>query len=142
MKPDAFLVQAGRLAAQSRTDPANARTAISRAYYGAYHLVRFFLVELNFAVGKDHDLHKPLLASRQSSAIEAGKLLSYLYKSRRRADYELVNTGCEQQEVAQVAVERAERLKGLLLQLEVEPIRSEIVAGLEAYKQQLQNRIS
>jgi len=140
MRPDDFLVQAGRLAAQSRNDAADARTAISRAYYGAYHLVREFLIGLNFAVGKDHDLHKPLLATRHASGIKAARFLSQLYESRRRADYELTNAECERQEVAQVSVEYADRLKALLLQMQAEPLRSEIVAGLEAYKQLL-NRL-
>jgi hypothetical protein len=141
MKPDAFLVQAGRLAAQARTDPANARTAASRAYYGAYHLVRLFLMEMNFPVGKDHDLHKPLLATRHAIGIDAARYLSRLYDFRRRADYELLNTDSERQESAQLAVENAERLAFLLLQMKAEPLRAEIVAGLEAYKQQLKPRL-
>ncbi|WP_254512636.1 HEPN domain-containing protein [Anatilimnocola floriformis] len=142
MKPEAFLAQAGKLAAHSQNDAANARTATSRAYYCAFHLVRLFLAELNFPAGKDHDLHKPLMASRNPIGIEAARYLSHLYESRRRADYELTNVGCETQEVAQNSVERAERIKSLLLQMQAEPPRTEIAAGLHTYQQQLPNRIS
>lgn len=140
MKAENFIVLAGKLAAQATADPANARTATSRAYYGAFHLVRLYLNSLNFAVGKDHDLHKPLMATRHPLAMEAGRLLANLYEDRRRADYELTNVNCEHQIVAQVSVEQATRLKSLLQQLDQDPLRSEVKLAIEKYQEQLRPR--
>jgi uncharacterized protein (UPF0332 family) len=136
MKPDKFITLAGKLAAQSKSEPAAARTATSRAYYGAFHLVRAHLLSLEAVVGKDHDLHKPLMATRIPLAVEAGRLLSMLYEDRRRADYELANLHCESQTLAQISVEQAERLKALLTQFDAEPLRGEIKAAIETYQQQ------
>ena len=43
-----FIALAGKLVAVPAADEATYRTAISRAYYGAFHVARSFLVELGF----------------------------------------------------------------------------------------------
>lgn len=48
MDGNAFIALAGRLAALSTADEATYRTAVSRAYYGAFHLARSLLVEMGF----------------------------------------------------------------------------------------------
>ena len=84
MKPVEFIALTGTLSVQS--EKSRIRTSISRAYYGAFHLVTEFLTGIGFNPGKDHDLHKPLLASKNPLAMDAGRILADLYEDRRRAD--------------------------------------------------------
>jgi uncharacterized protein (UPF0332 family) len=41
-----FIALAGKLAASPNADGATVRTAVSRAYYGAFHLTKAFLRDL------------------------------------------------------------------------------------------------
>ncbi len=134
MKPAEFIALAGTLSLQLETP--RVRTSISRAYYGAFHLATEFLADLGMSAGKDHDLHRPLLASRHPLAVEAGNYLSDLYDFRRRADYRLGDAEVEQQARAMYCVERARRIESLLKQCSAEPVRSEIKAAIETYQQQ------
>jgi hypothetical protein len=62
MTGDDFLALAGKLLANS-PNPSEAvcRTAISRAYYGAFHLGRAFLKELGVKFGRDHGRYCQIL---------------------------------------------------------------------------------
>lgn len=134
MKPVEFITLAGTLSVQA--DKARIRTAISRAYYGAFHLVTEFLVGLGFSTGKDHDFHKPLLASKHPLAMDAARILADLYDDRRRADYRLADSDIEEQLRAMRCVELARRIESLLLQCNAEPARSSIKTAIDAYQQQ------
>lgn len=134
MKATDFIALAGTLSVQPET--ARLRTSISRAYYGAFHLATEFLAGLGFNVGKDHDLHKPLLASKHPLAMDAGRSLSDLYEFRRRADYRLADPDVEQQSRAMRCVELAKRVESILLQCNAEPARAEIKSAIDAYQQQ------
>lgn len=134
MKAVEFIALAGTLSVQPET--ARLRTSISRAYYGAFHLATAFLAGLDFSTGKDHDLHKPLLASKHPLAMEAGRLLSDLYEFRRRADYRLADSEVEQQSRAMHCVELARQIESLLQRCNTEPARSEIKAAIDGYQQQ------
>lgn len=135
MNPANFISLAGTLATQS--DAARMRTSISRAYYGAFHLTLEFLASLEVTCGKEHDLHKPLLASGHTLARTAGVLLSELYDFRRRADYRLADSEVELQTRAMFCCERARQIESLLLQCRNEPARSEIKIAIENYLQHL-----
>ena len=134
MKPVEFIALAGTLSVQP--EKARIRTSISRAYYGAFHLVTEFLTGIGYSPGKDHDLHKPLLASKNPLAMDAGRILADLYEDRRRADYRLADSDIEEQRRAMRCVELARRLESLLLLCTVEPARAEIKAGIVAYQEQ------
>lgn len=49
MTGNEFIELAGKLVAASGADESSLRTAIGRAYYGAFHLATSFLNELGFA---------------------------------------------------------------------------------------------
>jgi hypothetical protein len=134
MKPAEFLSLAGTLAVQ--TEASRLRTSISRAYYGAFHLTLEFLAGIEVPGGRDHDLHKPLLASGHQQARVAGVLISGLYDFRRRADYHLTDSEVELQSTARSCCEHARQIESLLQECAVEPARSEIKAGIERYLQQ------
>ena len=68
---DDFIALAGRLASSSNADPVALRTAISRAYYGAYHLAYQFLTGLAVAPGEEHNLHRFLCNAANRDADQA-----------------------------------------------------------------------
>src|SRR5262245_21874293 len=82
-----FISLAGRLAASR--DEAALRTAVSRAYYGAFHLAIAFLAEIDCPVStNDHaEPVRRLSNSGNENAITAGRMLNDLQGARIRADY-------------------------------------------------------
>src|SRR5206468_7212368 len=85
-----LLLLAARLAAG--TTEADWRTAISRAYYAAFHVARRLLADLNFTVPRADRAHQYLafrLSNCGESAVEqAGRDLETLRRLRNRADYD------------------------------------------------------
>jgi uncharacterized protein (UPF0332 family) len=85
-----FLVLAARLAAG--TTEADWRTAVSRAYYAAFHVARRLFADLNFTVPRADRAHQYLvfrLSNSGEAAVEqAGRDLETLRRLRNRADYD------------------------------------------------------
>lgn len=85
-----FLPLATRLAAGATE--ADWRTAVSRAYYAAFHVARQLLADLNFAVPRADRAHQYLvfrLSNSGEPAVEqAGRDLDTLRRLRNRADYD------------------------------------------------------
>ena len=85
-----FLPVATRLAAGATE--ADWRTAVSRAYYAAFHVARRLLADLNFTVPRADRAHQYLvfrLSNSGESAVEqAGRDLETLRRLRNRADYD------------------------------------------------------
>jgi hypothetical protein len=52
-----FIALAGKLAVAPAAGEATYRTVVSRAYYGAFHLARSFLVELGFVPLGNANVH-------------------------------------------------------------------------------------
>src|SRR5687767_5406019 len=89
MNADEFLRIAGVLVAKYSNDEAALRTAISRAYYGAYH-VAVDLLSRACTEHLDHGSVRRLLKeSGLSLAQRAGRHLDDLQGSRVKADYRL-----------------------------------------------------
>jgi uncharacterized protein (UPF0332 family) len=89
-----FLNQARRLQALSGEE--DWRTAVSRAYYAAFHIARDFLEDLRFRVPKSDRAHAYLWLRLQNcgdGAIStAGSDLNELRSKRNIADYDLQAT--------------------------------------------------
>ena len=85
-----FLLLATRLAAGS--SEADWRTAVSRAYYAAFHVARRLLADLQFIVPRADRAHQYLvfrLSNSGEAAVEqAGRDLETLRRLRNRADYD------------------------------------------------------
>jgi len=85
-----FLSLAARVAAD--TTEADWRTAVSRAYYAAFHTARQVLTDLNFTVPRADRAHQYLvfrLSNCGESAVEqAGRDLETRRRLRNRADYD------------------------------------------------------
>jgi uncharacterized protein (UPF0332 family) len=100
------------------TGPAEYRTAINRAYYGAYNEAAALLRALGCSLsetGKDHRfVRNRLHASGNRDLRQAGVQLATLYSLRERADYVLSDAAIEQADSAAVALGAALRVLRLL----------------------------
>ncbi|MFC1758813.1 hypothetical protein ACFL2H_08600 [Planctomycetota bacterium] len=131
MHPKEFITISGRIAGQGA---AGARSAISRAYYGAFHTALLFLEDVDCTLPRNSNQHSLVQHALSNSSIDpaydAGTLLSDLHGERIKADYRLENTNIETLASAQVAVEMADtisRLVGTLAEsLREDPTRLQV----------------
>ncbi|MGH7171729.1 MAG: HEPN domain-containing protein [Gemmataceae bacterium] len=112
------------------------RTAISRAYYAAFHVARELLVDLNFRVPHADRAHGYLwlrLANAGHVDVqEAGNRLNALRRERNRADYDAhvsVN-----QSITRNHVQRAEEIIQALDAAAIEPVRTQITDAMKIYE--------
>ena len=128
MNGDAFISLAGKLA--TAADPAALRSAVSRAYYGAFHMAEAFLAEIDRPVPRNANAHvlvaRTLQRSGQPDAIRAGSLLGDLHSDRIKADYRLDDLRVETTAFARLSVETAHEIQVALAQCHLEPARSQI----------------
>jgi uncharacterized protein (UPF0332 family) len=136
-----FILLAGKLAASANAHEAVCRTAVSRSYYGAFHLAAAFLAELGFFAPRTANVHvfvqHHLTGSGQPSACTAASLLSDLHAARNRADYQLSNPKAGTHAVAKWCVELAHEIRTALLQCAQSPAKEHVRAGITAYLQRI-----
>jgi uncharacterized protein (UPF0332 family) len=129
-----FLVLAARVATD--TSEADWRTAVSRAYYAAFHVARQVLGDLNFTVPRADRAHQYLvfrLSNCGDSAVEqAGRDLETLRRLRNRADYDDVPAVTQPQAAA--AVRLAEGIIQLLDAAHLEPTRTRMRDAMIVYE--------
>ena len=129
-----FLALATRLA--GGTTEAEGRSAVSRAYYAAFHVARQLFADLGFAVPRADRAHQYLtfrLANCGDSVVEqAGRDLETLRRLRNRADYDGTPALTQPQAVA--AFRLAEGIVRLLDDARREPVRTLIRDGMIAYE--------
>ncbi len=108
MNPNEFIVLSARIVSFGE---AGARSAVSRAYYGAFHCALECLVRLQTSANANGASHAVVPQFFQSathnSAIEAGHLLSDLHSDRVKADYQLSNSKCDARGFAKSCIESA-----------------------------------
>jgi hypothetical protein len=128
MTGDDFMHLAGKLATSA--DEASLRSAVSRAYYGAFHLASQFLEEIGRAAPRNTQAHvhvaRKLQGSGQRDAYRAGSLLGDLHTERIRADYRLDDKRVGIAAFARTCVETAYEIRSALIACRAEPARSEI----------------
>jgi hypothetical protein len=119
-----FVSFAGRVVALGK---AGARSAISRAYYGAFHTAGELIEELtgeSLRSGKAHNLVPQYVMSADHDAGNlAARLLSDLHGHRIKADYELSMEFVEATDFAKTQVEAA-----LAVQRHLDEFRSACLA--------------
>jgi uncharacterized protein (UPF0332 family) len=132
MNPEDFISLAGWLAANTAVANAEARfrTAVSRAYYGAFLTSVDVLAQLGVVVPANHRGHevavKKLLGSGHRRAVLASRFIGELRSRRNDADYNLKTVKYRQQGNAMLAVQDA---ANAILELRAcldEPARSEL----------------
>jgi uncharacterized protein (UPF0332 family) len=129
-----FLPLATRLAAE--TTEADWRTAVSRAYYGAFHVARRLFADLKFSVPRADRAHQYLvfrLCNSGEAAVEqAGRDLDTLRRLRNRADYD--EAPALPQPQAAAAVRIAEGIIQGLDAARQEPARTQMRDAMIAYE--------
>ena len=109
-----FIDFAANIAA-TYSDAAACRSAISRAYYGAFHVVKSFLASLGIRPPKNGNTHVFLQQRRRNCGVpllsEAGCLLVDLFRDRLNADYDLGKPHVESIGYARASVETAVRIR-------------------------------
>lgn len=118
------------------TTEAEWRTAVSRAYYGAFHEARRLLRGLGFVVPRAERAHAHLwlrLSNCSVAQIElAGADLNRLRRERNTADYDVERT--LHRIDAALHVQNARRLAQALDAAHVEPTRTRITDAMKIYE--------
>jgi uncharacterized protein (UPF0332 family) len=135
MTGDDFIALASRLLLSNIGDPeARYRSAVSRAYYGAYHLAIEFLSGIGFRVPGNSECHeqayRALFNSGNADAAEAARLLNDLRAARNEADYKLNKKRLALEANARADIETAGSFQAALRKCREEPGISQIRASI------------
>ena len=135
MTGNEFLTLAENLKGAAAPTEAAYRTAISRAYYGAFHLACAFLADLDVKIGKDHgEVWNRLGSSGITDAKKAATMLAILHENRIVADYRLESAKPRSVAFVEDNVERARTVRSLLLACGQEPQRTEVKNGIDSHR--------
>jgi uncharacterized protein (UPF0332 family) len=125
ISPNDLLLQADRLlAANTEVDR---RTAVSRAYYGAYHVAREFLTQrCGVVLSKGADVHRAMQLCLQNSQNDllrdAGIRLESLRTERNRADYDLTDSRFNDTVRVRIQLQRAREILSKLAEAEKDAV--------------------
>ena len=93
------------------SQPAATRSAISRAYYGAFHTAVKLLRDQSLTTDATHgSVWMDFLSASEDEAQFIGNSLQELHSFRVKADYLLERTDVEQVKLAMICIETAERV--------------------------------
>src|SRR6185437_2599670 len=133
MDPRDFLTLAQQLALE--TTEAAWRSALSRAYYAAFHVARQLLENLGFAVPRADRAHGHVwlrLSNCSDPPIQkVGADLNYLRRDRNWADYDLARP--MRQAIMQRQLLSASHIIQILATASVEPTRTAITDAMKIY---------
>jgi uncharacterized protein (UPF0332 family) len=139
-----FIALAGKLAAAPTADEAACRTAISRAYYGAFHVARALLVDFGFAPVGNANVHgfvqHYLNGSGHPEACRAAFLLSHLQSARNRADYRLDDPQFGARRDAMLIVEQAHLVVSAVERCRAVEFCDGVRQGIVEYEQKVRPR--
>lgn len=113
MEPRQFLYLAERLA-EHGAYPVDFRSAISRAYYAAFHFGLILLREMGFSIVQNASAHEEIYQHLNNSGddelAKAASKMNDLRTRRNHADYELNRADVEEKKNARMLVHQAARL--------------------------------
>jgi uncharacterized protein (UPF0332 family) len=134
MKGHDFLIVAQNLARDSTE--AAWRSAISRAYYAAFHVARELMTDLGFTVPQGDSTHGYAWIRLQNcgdaQAKKAGSNLNVLRGLRNKADYDLRPPLRQSSAAAQVNI--AEQVIQALVGAALEPTRTQITDAMMLFE--------
>jgi hypothetical protein len=118
MHPSAFIAIAESTASSG---PAGARSAVSRAYYGAFHIALNALKSIGVVMHGNGTSHVKTVQCLQQlpneNAKKAGQLLGDLHSYRLKADYRLEKPFQEKEQEAAYAIFQAKEVERLLAEM-------------------------
>ena len=129
MQPQAFVELAERLITNEK-NPEGFRSAISRAYYGAFLQAEDFLRRMNvyLVTDKKHQEVLQILANTGDAEVDASSaMLGDLREERNRADYKLDDKSIEVEAHAQECLDNAKDILAKLNGCRIIPTRFQAV---------------
>jgi uncharacterized protein (UPF0332 family) len=112
------------------------RSAVSRAYYAAFHVARDLLLHCQFAVPRGEQAHGYLwlrLSNASAAAvIAAGRDLKSVRSSRNWADYDLGSPVVQLTAMAQVQI--ASNVIRILEAARQDPVKTQITDAMKIYE--------
>jgi uncharacterized protein (UPF0332 family) len=138
-----FITFAGQLAVQRNPTASQCRSAVSRAYYGAFHITAEFLADLGHScpIHNAHHWVVEMLGNCEvAEAVEISGLLDNLRISRREADYELRKLESESPSNAVLRVERAKDIQSRVGHCQKPEISARIKDGVAAHRKKIPGR--
>jgi hypothetical protein len=136
-----FIQLGGKLAAAAEPDEVACRTAVSRAYYGVFHLALAFLSDLGILIPANANAHaaaqRYLIASGHPDAQHAGTLLGDLHSDRIKADYRLDDARFERVGFTRLKVALAHDARSALTACGQENAKAAIKTGIDEYKSRI-----
>lgn len=135
-----FIVLADHLVKQ-KLGPSGYRSAVSRAYYGCYHLARDVLKDFGWYCRDRANEHLWVQWHFENCTIATfvaiGKSLANLHQSRKHADYDLDKAFAETEANALTGVVRAERIKSEIAAATNGANKDVMRAEMDAYRKKL-----
>lgn len=139
MRPIEFLTFAATLVDSPTTDAAGFRTAASRAYYCAFHVVKDFVEnDVGAKIRGGRNEHLKLQQALRNSGVDEsqviGGLLMSLHVMRKVADYDLFDRSPENADQAADAVGLARRILALVDGIRGDAdLMGKVKSGVQAY---------
>jgi uncharacterized protein (UPF0332 family) len=125
----AFLGEAG-------SEPAY-RSAVSRAYYGAFHVAKQLLADVGIGLPGTGEAHRKVLFCLQQCGERDGKAaggeLEVLRDQRNIADYDLGDPRFRQKASAEKAIELSRQIVERITAIRAEPVWSRFRAEVRRY---------
>ena len=130
-----FLIQAFSLVKVK--EPEYIRSAISRAYYAAFHIGRKQLLQMGYKIYKNSVGHQQISSHLNNSGIieieRISQQLNDARADRNKADYDLDDTSIEDSNTGALKVKRAERIVQTLNDKINKTTRPGIVASINSW---------
>ena len=143
MEPRQFLYLAQRLALHG-TDPVEFRSAISRAYYAAFHVGLTLLREMGFSIYQNASAHElvpeHLSNSGDNELVKAAIKMRDLRTRRIHADYKLNRSAVEKKNNASMLVQLASRLIETIEKRCHNENRSQIIEAIQDWRSRISSR--
>jgi uncharacterized protein (UPF0332 family) len=140
MNPLEFITLANTLAVAPDSGPAGYRSAVSRAYYGAFLTARSLIqdeIGIKCKIGSvsAHTVLQMFLQNcHVPEAIQVGIMLGNLHERRKHADYDMDNGEPEDPAISNESVAQANDIIERLQRCSVLATRQQIHAGILQYK--------
>ena len=118
------------------------RTAVSRSYYGLFHIVAEFLDAHQVGIPKNAGGHMEAYRSLNECKVEAlrsvARVLNKLRTDRNSADYDLADRGFSDNRLAQASFATAKRACDGFLLIVCDPKKAaDVVRGVKEYRSKI-----